>query len=105
MIIYYNIPSGKEEPEHSKGKGDRKMKIKWTAYNNSSYLRGYRTAKTLKTAVRDAKRYVRGELMGQGTIYYYEDMGNDTHAADCQGVCGNNCYTSRDSKPIRIDII
>jgi hypothetical protein len=44
--------------------------IYWTAKNNSSFLNGHRSAKTLIGAVRDARRYVDGELYGEGTIYY-----------------------------------
>jgi len=68
------------------------MKIyEWTAKNNSSYLRGTRSAKTLRKAIIDARRYVIGEL-GSGAIYYYE---RDTEVNDdC------NFYLDR---PIRID--
>ena len=45
-------------------------KIYWTAGNNSSFLNGHRTAPTLRGAVRDARRYVMGELYGEGTISY-----------------------------------
>jgi len=44
--------------------------IYWTAKNNSSYLNGHRAAKTLIGAVRAARRYVDGELYGEGKIYF-----------------------------------
>jgi hypothetical protein len=49
------------------------VKISWTAKNNSSYLRGSRYARTLRGAVRDAKRYANDELYGEGTITIMED--------------------------------
>lgn len=51
--------------------------IKWTASNNSSFLDGSRSAKTLLSAVRAARRYVTHELYGDGVIQFYDD-GNDT---------------------------
>lgn len=45
--------------------------IYWTAKNNSSFLNGSRSAKTMLGAVRAARRYVDGELYGEGTISYY----------------------------------
>ena len=40
----------------------------WTASNNSSFLNGTRTAKTMIGAVRAARRYLRYELYGEGII-------------------------------------
>ena len=48
--------------------------IYWTAYNNSSYLAGHRTANTLRAAVRDARRYLRDELQNEGIIRYYDSL-------------------------------
>ena len=45
-------------------------KIYWTAKNNSSFLNGHRSAATMIGAVRAARRYVDGELYGEGKIYY-----------------------------------
>jgi hypothetical protein len=47
--------------------------ITWTASNNSSFLNGTREAKTLLAAVRDARQYIRGELLGEGVATFYED--------------------------------
>ncbi len=46
-------------------------KIAWTASNNNSFLRGYRVANCMRTAVRDAHAYVDGELSGNGSVSYY----------------------------------
>ena len=48
-------------------------KIEWTASNNSSFLVGPRDAKTIRAAVRDARRYVDYELYGDGKITFFED--------------------------------
>lgn len=47
--------------------------IYWTAGNNSSYLNGYRTAKTMIGAVRAARSYLNNELYGEGTIRYWRN--------------------------------
>jgi len=52
---------------------DDRMKITWTAKNNSSYLNGSRTAPTIASAVRAARAYVRGELYGEGKIFIMVD--------------------------------
>jgi hypothetical protein len=44
----------------------------WTAKNNSSFLNGCRKAKTLRGAVIAARRYVDGELCGEGKICIYD---------------------------------
>jgi len=49
------------------------MKITWSAKNNSSFLNGERSAKTMRAAVRDAHHYLLNELYGEGIITYYED--------------------------------
>jgi hypothetical protein len=49
------------------------MKITWSAKNNSSYLNGSRSAKSILAAVRAARAYVRGELYGEGTLTIYVD--------------------------------
>lgn len=48
--------------------------ISWNASNNSTFLSGARSARTMRAAVRDAHRYVDGELYGDGNISYYKDM-------------------------------
>jgi len=49
----------------------------WSAKNSNSYLNGCREAKTLRAAVRDARRYVRDELYGEGEIAFFEgDLDN-----------------------------
>jgi len=48
-------------------------RITWSAKNNSSYLNGTRAAVSMRAAVRDARRYVWGELYGEGVISYYKD--------------------------------
>jgi hypothetical protein len=49
---------------------DDRMKITWTAKNNSSYLNGSRTAPTIAAAVRAARAYVKRLLWAlvQGII-------------------------------------
>lgn len=51
----------------------RTDKYTWSAKNNSSYLNGERAAKTLRGAVIAARRYVMGELCGEGIITIYAD--------------------------------
>ena len=48
-------------------------KITWSASNNSTFLNGSRTAKSIRDAVRQGRAYLRGELMGEGEISIYED--------------------------------
>lgn len=48
------------------------MIYKWTAKNNNSFLIGFRSAKTLRGAITEARRYVDSELYGEGTIYIHE---------------------------------
>lgn len=48
-------------------------KITWSASNNSTFLNGSRPAKSIRDAVRQARAYLRGELMGEGEISIYED--------------------------------
>jgi hypothetical protein len=48
-------------------------KITWSAKNNSSYLNGSRSAKTMRGAVKAARSYLLNELYGEGTITYYAD--------------------------------
>lgn len=47
--------------------------ITWIAKNDSNFLNGKRSAKTLCGAVKAARRYVHSELNGEGVIAYYED--------------------------------
>lgn len=53
--------------------------IYWTARNNSGYLNGYRREKTMLAAVRNARKYVRDELHGEGCIIYYDVGPNDAN--------------------------
>lgn len=48
-------------------------KITWSAKNNSSYLNGSRPAKSVRAAVMAGRKYVRGELYGEGTLTIFED--------------------------------
>jgi len=48
-----------------------KTQITWTAKNNSSYLNGSRSARTMRGAVRAARSYLANELFGEGTITYF----------------------------------
>jgi len=48
-------------------------KITWTAKNNSSFLNGERSAKTILGAVRAAIKYGNGELCGEGAITIMQD--------------------------------
>jgi len=48
-------------------------KITWSAKNNSTYLNGSRSARTMRGAVRDAIRYGNSELMGEGELTIFED--------------------------------
>lgn len=48
-------------------------KITWTARNNNSYLNGERQAKSIRSAVIAARRYVRNELYGEGAITFFEN--------------------------------
>jgi len=50
--------------------------VYWTAKNNSSFLNTRRSARTMRAAVIDARRYLRGELCGEGQIDYYENPGD-----------------------------
>lgn len=45
--------------------------IYWTAYNNSTFKAEMKEATTLFAAVREARRFLRNELYGEGTIHYY----------------------------------
>ena len=48
----------------------------WTASNNSSYLNGRRSAKTLRGAVIAGRRYVAGELYGEGRLTITDAAGD-----------------------------
>lgn len=54
-------------------KNTNSPKITWSAENNSSFLNGQRSAKTMRGAVIAARRYLYNELYGEGTITYYAD--------------------------------
>jgi hypothetical protein len=47
--------------------------ITWSAKNNSSYLKGSRSATSVLAAVRAGRAYVRGELYGEGTVTIYQN--------------------------------
>lgn len=49
----------------------------WTASNNSSYLNGYRSAASMRSAVIAARSYLANELYGEGTISYYDHDPSD----------------------------
>jgi hypothetical protein len=49
-----------------------KNQITWSAKNNSSYLNGARTARTVRGAVTAARAYVMSELYGEGTLTIFE---------------------------------
>ncbi len=49
----------------------------YTASNNSTYMVGRRSAKTLHQATREALEYLRGELMGEGTASIYDSEERD----------------------------
>jgi len=51
----------------------KNLTIEWTAKNSSTFLNGNRSAKTLRGAVRAARRYLRNELYGEGSIYIFVD--------------------------------
>ena len=48
-------------------------KITWIASNNSTYMTRERSANTLLSAARAARKFLRTELMGEGQITYFED--------------------------------
>ena len=48
-------------------------KIYWTAKNNSNFLNRSRSAKTLIGAVRAARKYVDGELYGEGKVSFFDN--------------------------------
>ena len=48
----------------------------WTASNNSSYLNGRRSAKTLRGAVIAGRRYVAEELYGEGRLTITDAAGD-----------------------------
>jgi hypothetical protein len=48
-------------------------KIEWTASNNSSFLNGNCKAKSVLAAVRAARKYVFGELYGEGSLTIFVD--------------------------------
>ena len=50
----------------------------WTASNNSTFLVGRRQAKTMLSAVKAARSYLRNELYGEGSISYYASEDEDT---------------------------
>ena len=57
-------------------------KIEWSASNSSSFLNGSRQAKSLAAAVRAARRYIRGELYGEGKATIFDD-GNPVRQDEC----------------------
>lgn len=46
--------------------------VYWTASNNSSFLNGFRVAKSLRAAIIAARRYVDNELYGEGKISFLD---------------------------------
>lgn len=57
-------------------------KIEWTASNNSSFLNGSRESSSIAAAVRAARRYIRGELYGEGKATIFKD-GNPVRRDEC----------------------
>lgn len=55
----------------------KNQKTYWTASNNSTFLNGCRSAKNMLTAVRDGRKYLRGELYGEGIITFYDSPHRD----------------------------
>jgi len=48
-------------------------KITWSAEGNSGFLNGQREACTVRAAVRAARKYIRTELGGEGSLVIYVD--------------------------------
>ena len=48
-------------------------KITWAAKNNSSFLNGSRKAKSMRAAITAGRRYVLGELYGEGVITVFDN--------------------------------
>lgn len=48
-------------------------KITWSAKNDSYYLNGQESAKSVRAAVIAARHYLENEMMGYGRITIYED--------------------------------
>jgi len=75
--------------------------IYWTAKNNSSFLNGVREARTMLAAVRAARRYVDGELYGDGIISFYDDKndyytGQEPIRSDSKTIFTNYKWVARD---------
>ena len=67
----------------------------WTASNNSTFLNGYREAKNMLSAVRQARSYLRNELYGEGTISFYDDLDSDPTRQDEKSIfTGNKWQTT-----------
>lgn len=67
-------------------------RITWTAKNNSSYLNGARSAKTMRGAVKAARSYLLNELYGEGEITYLVD-GNPVREDEKSMFTGNRMVT------------
>lgn len=73
---------------------EMKPKITWSAENNSSFLNGQRSAKSMRCAVVIARRYLRYELYGEGTITYYAD-GHPVRQDECSMFTGYKWKTTK----------
>ena len=81
QIVLDNAPNGRiirdvDTPQPrlgDQGLETQMTKIEWTASNNSSFLNGSREASSIAAAVRAARRYIRGELYGEGKATIFKD--------------------------------
>ena len=49
------------------------MTITWSAKNDSNYLNGYESAKSVRAAILAGRKYVENEIQGSGKLTIYED--------------------------------
>jgi len=70
--------------------------ITWTASNNSSFLNDRRSAKTIRAAARDARRYVDNELYGQGVISFYDDDNDTPFRQDAKTIYTNHRWSTNE---------
>ena len=60
-----------------RGANNSNIMYYFTASNNSTFMVGRRSAKTLRQATREALTYLRGELMGEGIASIYDSPTED----------------------------
>ena len=70
-------------------------KITWTARNNSSYLNGQQMASSVLAAVREARRYIRNELYGEGSSTIFAD-GEPIREDECSIFTGFKWIVKKD---------